>query len=73
MNEMTRPLISWLKQRLDTFELRVRGGRTKKGRENNDLYYSAGWADGYKAAQTDARAASRDHGFRLASGGTVDG
>jgi hypothetical protein len=53
-------MTQWLKQRLDRFELRVRGGRTKKGRENNDCYYSAGWADGYKAAQRDARAASRE-------------
>lgn len=58
-------ITEWLKQRLDVFELRVRGGRTKKGREHNDLYYSAGWADGYKAAQKDARAASRDNGYRL--------
>jgi hypothetical protein len=52
-------ITQWLKQRLDIFELRVRGGKTKKGRENNDLYYCSGWADGYKAAQRDARAASR--------------
>lgn len=53
-------LEAWLKAKLDTFDLRVRGGRTKKGRENNDLYYSAGWADGYRAAQKDARAAARE-------------
>jgi hypothetical protein len=52
-------ITQWSKQRLDTFELRVRAGRSKKGRENNDLYYSAGWADGYKAAQKDARKALR--------------
>jgi hypothetical protein len=48
-------LTNWLAQKLDTFELRVRAGRTKKGRY--DLHYCAGWADGYKAAQRDARRA----------------
>ena len=56
---MNPRLSAWLDERLDVFDLRVRGGKTKKGRENNDLYYSAGWADGYKAAQREARAASR--------------
>jgi hypothetical protein len=54
-------IAQWLAQRLDVFELRVRAGR----RKNADVYYCAGWADGYKAAQKDARAASRDNGYRL--------
>lgn len=45
-------MTEWLKQKLDVFELRVRAGRTKQG---HDTYYCAGWADGYKAAQRDAR------------------
>lgn len=49
----------WLTAEWDRFELRVRGGRTKKGRENNDLYYSSGWADGYMFAQKEARKAAR--------------
>jgi hypothetical protein len=47
----------WLKQKIDIFELRVRAGRTKKG---TDTYYCAGWADGYKAAQRDARKAAKE-------------
>lgn len=49
-------ITQWLKQRLDIFSLRVRAGRTKGA---TDLYYCAGWAAGYKAAQKDARAALR--------------
>jgi hypothetical protein len=59
-------ITQWLKQRLDTFELRVRAGRIAK-QGGRDVYYCAGWADGYKAAQKDARAASRDNGYRLCS------
>ena len=47
-------LYNWLQKKLDTFELRVRAGRRKGG---TDTYYCAGWADGYKAAQKDARRA----------------
>ena len=57
--QMTYELACWLAAKLDIFDLKVRGGKTKKGRENNDLYYSSGWAHGYKQAQTDARRASR--------------
>jgi hypothetical protein len=56
---MSEELAIWLVTKLDIFNLRVRAGKTKKGREHNDLYYSSGWADGYKAAQADARKASR--------------
>lgn len=56
---MTYELACWLAAKLDIFDLKVRGGKTKKGRANNDLYYSSGWAHGYKQAQTDARKASR--------------
>lgn len=45
----------WLKKRFDVFDLRVRASRGK----NRDSYYCAGWADGYKAAQRDARKAVR--------------
>lgn len=47
---------NWLGTKFEQFELRVRAGRTKGG---NDTYYRAGWADGYKAAQKDARKADR--------------
>lgn len=47
----------WLKQKFDRFELRVRAGKTKEG---HDTYYCAGWADGYKAAQRDARKSARE-------------
>ncbi len=47
-------LRNWLAKKLDVFELRVRAARTKRG---TDIYYCAGWADGYKAAQRDARRA----------------
>lgn len=50
-------LPAWLKQHLDKFDLRVRGGRIKE--RGHDLYYCLGWADGYVAAQRDARKASR--------------
>lgn len=56
-------IAQWLKQRLDVFDLRVRAGRHANGR---DIYYCAGWADGYKAAQKDARKAAKDNGYRLA-------
>lgn len=66
---MTYELACWLAAKLDIFDLKVRGGKTKKGRANNDLYYSSGWAHGYKQAQTDARKASR--GPRLPKAGPV--
>lgn len=47
-------LTTWLAAKLDTFDLRVKAGKRKEG---YDTYYCAGWADGYKAAQSDARAA----------------
>ena len=56
---MTYELACWLAEKLDIFDLKVRAGKTKRGRENNDLYYSSGWAHGYKQAQADARRASR--------------
>ena len=46
---------NWLGTKFDLFELRVRASRGK----NRDIYYCAGWADGYKAAQKDARKADR--------------
>jgi hypothetical protein len=46
----------WLKKKFDVFELRVRAGRGK----HRDTYYCAGWADGYKAAQRDARKSARE-------------
>jgi hypothetical protein len=52
---MTEELAIWLATKLDIFALRVRAGR----RKHADIYYCAGWADGYKAAQADARKASR--------------
>ena len=52
-------LSEWLKQRLDVFELRVRAYKTKEGKQSNDIYWNSGWAAGYKAAQRDARKASR--------------
>lgn len=53
----------WLKKRLDIFELRVRASRLRDGR---DMYWRAGWAAGYKAAQNAARIAYRDNGYCLA-------
>jgi hypothetical protein len=50
-------LTQWLKQRLDVFDLRVRASKCKAYR--HDIYYCSGWADGYKAAQCDARKALR--------------
>lgn len=47
---------NWLGTQLDVFELKVRAGKRKEG---HDSYYCAGWADGYKAAQKDARKADR--------------
>lgn len=52
---MTEELAIWLATKLDIFALRVRAGR----RKHADTYYCAGWADGYKSAQADARKASR--------------
>lgn len=49
----------WLNQRLDVFELKVRGNKTKDGRKHNDIYWCSGWAAGYKAAQRDARKAAK--------------
>ena len=47
-------LRNWLAKKLDVFELLIRAAGTKRG---TDTHYCAGWADGYKAAQRDARRA----------------
>jgi hypothetical protein len=53
----------WLRQKLDIFELRVRAENTSEAAAaNRDLYWCSGWAQGYKAAQRDARRASRADG-----------
>ena len=49
-------LRSWLAKKLDVFELRIRAAGLKRC---HDMYYCAGWADGYKAAQRDARRADK--------------
>jgi len=53
-----KTMSEWLKKTPDIFELRVRAGRGK----HRDTYYCAGWADGYKAAQRDARKYAREPG-----------
>jgi hypothetical protein len=52
-------LEQWLKAKLDISELRVRAGKsTLADSVGHDTYWCAGYAQGYKAAQRDARRAS---------------
>lgn len=54
-------ITQWLKQKLDIFELRVRAGKLGTADSvGHDIYWCAGWAQGYKAAQRDARRADRE-------------
>lgn len=51
----------WLKRKLDIFELRARAGKSRLvDNVRHDTYWCAGWAQGYIAAQRDARRAARE-------------
>lgn len=53
----------WLKRKLDIFELRVRASKSDLAHSvGHDTYWCAGWAQGYMAAQRDARRSARETG-----------